>query len=85
MSEMDVVTGVLAGRLVDQSKNPVSGAKVALIDGNGTSTEYVTGQDGVWRFNINVSGSYNVKPEVTTTPAELRFNVTVPGGDFTEG
>jgi len=76
------VTATLAGRLLDNAGNPISGALVDC-DGPDGTTSYVTGPDGAYRFNLSRSGHYTIQPHVGGyNPSQTDFDVVVPGADF---
>lgn len=81
-----VVTSALAGRILDSGGLPISGVYVDCI-GPSSTTGFVTGPDGAYRFNVSESGHYvirlhPVKTSAIYSPSQAELDVIVPGGDF---
>lgn len=77
-----MTTATLAGRLVDEGGNPISGALVDCFGPDGT-TSFVTGANGSYRFNLVRSGHYTIQPRIGGfSPSQADFDVIVPGADF---
>ena len=86
ITEDPMVTSVLAGRVLDNEKKPISGVWVDCIGPDGT-TGFVTGADGAYRFNLSQTGHYVIRLHPSKTrnmyePSEKDFEVIVPGADF---
>ncbi|HEV7473664.1 MAG TPA: carboxypeptidase-like regulatory domain-containing protein [Pyrinomonadaceae bacterium] len=82
-----VVTSVLAGRVLDKENNPISGVWVDCTGPNDSTTGFVTGPDGAYRFNLSQNGHYVIQLHSTKTstsyePSRRAFDVVVPGVDF---
>ena len=63
VTDQQVTTATLAGRLLDKEGNPISGALVYCA-GPGKKTGFVTGPDGSYRFNLSRNGHYTIQPDV---------------------
>ena len=81
-TDQRVTTATLAGRLLDNVGNPISGALVNCAGPEGT-TSYVTGPDGAYRFNLSRNGHYTIQPDIAGySPSQAGFDVIVPGAAF---
>jgi hypothetical protein len=83
------VTSVLAGRMLGDNNQPVSGVWLDCIGPSGSTTGFVTGADGIYRFNVSQTGHYTIRPHVGDgvtdpgfSPRQLDFYVIIPGADF---
>jgi hypothetical protein len=77
-----VTTATLAGRILDNDSNPISGVLVNC-EGPGGTMGYVTGSDGEYRFNLSRNGHYTIRPHIDGSyTGQADFDVIVPGADF---
>jgi len=82
ITDEQVTTATLAGRILDSDGNPLSGVLVTCQGPAGT-TSFVTGSDGAYRFNLSRSGHYTILPNMAGGDAgQADFDVIVPGADF---
>jgi hypothetical protein len=82
ITDEQVTTATLAGRILDKAGNPISGVLVNC-QGPGGTTSFVTGSDGSYRFNLSRDGHYTIQPNIDGSYAgQADFDVIVPGADF---
>ena len=81
ITDQQVTTATLAGRLLDNVGNPISGTLVDCQGPEGT-TSFVTGSDGTYRFNLSRTGHYTIRPRLEGYSGPAEFDVIVPGADF---
>ena len=81
-TDTQVTTATLAGRILDNDGNPISGVLVNCY-GPGGTTSFVTGSDGAYRFNLSRNGHYTILPNIDGSyEGQADFDVIVPGSDF---
>src|SRR3989442_2207327 len=74
-TDQRVTTATLAGRLLDNVGNPISGALVNCAGPEGT-TSYVTGPDGAYRFNLSrTATTQSSQTSPATLPSQAGFDV----------
>jgi hypothetical protein len=81
ITDQQVTTATLAGRMLDNVGNPISGTLVDCEGPEGT-TSFVTGSDGAYRFNLSRTGHYTIRPRLEGYSGQAKFDVIVPGADF---
>jgi hypothetical protein len=82
ITDQQLMTSTLAGRILDKAGNPISGVLVNCT-GPGGTTGFVTGTDGAYRFNLSRTGHYTIEPQIEGSyTGQADFDVTVPGSDF---
>ena len=81
ITDQQVTTATLVGRILDNDGNPISGALVDCEGPDGMMS-FVTGRDGVYRFNLSRNGHYSIRPRLDGYLSKADFDVIVPGTDF---
>ena len=82
ITDQQLMTSTLAGRILDSAGNPISGVLVNC-NGPGGTTGFVTGSDGAYRFNLSRNGHYTIEPQIEGSyTGQADFDVIVPGSDF---
>src|SRR2546423_8349068 len=73
-TDQQVTTATLAGRMLDNVGNPISGTLVDCTGPDGT-TSFVTGSNGTYRFSISRSGHYTIRPRLEGYSGPADFDV----------
>lgn len=76
-----IVYGAIAGRVTDEAGRPVADAEITLRDRiSGTSREFVTGRDGIFRATFLSPSAYEVRVEALGYHPVLHQAVAVRSG-----